>query len=124
MLQRGHSGDICVLTSTLGNYDLRKGDFFVRSWARVKQVRHGGVSSELLICSEYVHIILLLSIVARCLVTIDVYIYKHVCFYDCCSDCVVVCGNVCCVAAIVKDSVFLPWCVEVCYMFVYSAGPF
>ena len=24
----------------------------------------------------------------------------------CCSDCVVVCGNVCCVAAVLKDSVF------------------
>ena len=30
----------------------------------------------------------------------------HVCFYVCCSDCVGVCGNVCCVAAVVKDSVF------------------
>ena len=31
----------------------------------------------------------------------------HVCLYDCCtcSDCVGVCGNVCCVAAVVKDSV-------------------
>ena len=27
-----------------------------------------------------------------------------VCFYVCCSDCVRVCGNVCCVTAIVKDS--------------------
>ena len=27
--------------------------------------------------------------------------------YDCCSDCVGVCGNVCCVAAVVKNSVFL-----------------
>ena len=26
----------------------------------------------------------------------------HVCFYVCCSDCVGVCGNVCCVAAVVK----------------------
>ena len=25
----------------------------------------------------------------------------------CCSDCVGVCGNVCCVAAVVKNSVFL-----------------
>ena len=31
----------------------------------------------------------------------------HVCFYVCCSDCVGVCGIVCCVAAVVKDSVFL-----------------
>ena len=30
----------------------------------------------------------------------------HVCFYVCCSDCVGVCGNVCCVAAVVKNSVF------------------
>ena len=30
----------------------------------------------------------------------------HVCFYVCCNDCVVVCGNVCCVAAVVKNSVF------------------
>ena len=28
----------------------------------------------------------------------------HVCFYVCCSGCVGVCGNVCCVAAVVKDS--------------------
>ena len=30
----------------------------------------------------------------------------HVCFYVRCSDCVGVCDNVCCVAAVVKDSVF------------------
>ena len=28
MLQRGHSGDGCVLTSTLCKYDLRKRDLF------------------------------------------------------------------------------------------------
>ena len=27
----------------------------------------------------------------------------HVCFYVCCTDCVWVCGNVSCVAAVVKD---------------------
>ena len=43
----------------------------------------------------------------------------HVCFYLCCSDCVGVCGNVCCVAAVVKNSgVFEPWSVEVCCVFV------
>ena len=31
MLQRGHSGDGCVLASTLCKYDLRKGDLFVCS---------------------------------------------------------------------------------------------
>ena len=35
MLQRGHSGDGCVLASTLCKYDLRKGDLFVLSCARV-----------------------------------------------------------------------------------------
>ena len=31
MLQRRHSGDGCVLASTLYKYDLRKGDLFVLS---------------------------------------------------------------------------------------------
>ena len=39
MLQRGHSGDGCVLASTLCKYDLWKGDLFVLSWARVRRVR-------------------------------------------------------------------------------------
>ena len=46
MLQRGHSGDGCVLASTLCKYDLRKGDLFVLSWARVRRVRRGSISSE------------------------------------------------------------------------------
>ena len=33
--------------------------------------------------------------------------YKaHLCFYVCCSDCVGVCWNVCCVAAVVKECLF------------------
>ena len=63
VLQRGHSGDGCVLASTLCKYDLRKGDLFVLSWARVRRVRRGSFSSELL-----------LHLVARCIETIDVYI--------------------------------------------------
>ena len=35
MLQRGNSGDGYDLASTLCNYDLRKGDLFVLSWARL-----------------------------------------------------------------------------------------
>ena len=42
----------------------------------------------------------------------------HVCFYVCWSDCVVVCRNVCCVAVVVKDSVFKHWSVELCCMFL------
>ena len=44
MLQRGHSGDGCVLASTLCKYDLRKGDLFLLSWARVRRVRWGSIS--------------------------------------------------------------------------------
>ena len=73
MLQRGHSGDGCVLASTLCKYDLRKGDLFVLSWARV---RRGSISSELLVCSGGVCSILLLPLVARCLETIDVCIWR------------------------------------------------
>ena len=50
MLQRGHSGDRCDLALTLCKYDLRKGDLFVLSWARVRRVRRGSLSSELLLC--------------------------------------------------------------------------
>ena len=38
----------------------------------------------------------------------------HVCFYVCCSDCVGVCGKVCCVSAVVKNSVFLALKYVVC----------
>ena len=38
------------MASTLCKYDLRKGDLFVLSWARVRPVRRGSVSSELLMC--------------------------------------------------------------------------
>ena len=71
MLQRGHSGDGCVLASTLCGFDLRKGDLFVLSWARVRR----SLSSELLVCGGSVRSILLLPLVARCLETIDVCIW-------------------------------------------------
>ena len=72
VLQRGHSGDVCDLALTLCKYDLRKGDLFVLSWVRVRCVRQGSISSELLMCGGGVHSILLLPLVARCLETIDV----------------------------------------------------
>ena len=67
MLQRGHSGDGCVLTSPLCKYDLRKGDLFVLSWARVQRVMRGSLFSEVLVCGGGVRSILLLPLVARCL---------------------------------------------------------
>ena len=69
---RGHIGDVCNLAC---KYDLRKGDLFVLSWARVRQVRRGSISSELLMCGGGVRSILLLSPVARCLETIAICIW-------------------------------------------------
>ena len=95
------------LVSTMFKYDLRKEDLFVLSWAMVRRVRQGSLSSELLVCGGGVRSILLLSLVARCLETIDICIWRMFVFYVCCRDCVGVCGNVCCVAAVVKNSIFL-----------------
>ena len=64
ILQRGHSGAGCVLASTLCKYDFRKGDLFVLSWARVRRVRRGSLSSELLMCGGGVRSILLLGSVS------------------------------------------------------------
>ena len=75
MLPRGHSDDGCNLASTLCRYTLRKGDLFVLSWAMVRRVRRGSISSELLMCGGGVRSILLLPLVARCIETIDVCIY-------------------------------------------------
>ena len=106
MLQRGNRSYGCVLASTLCKYDLRKGDLLVLSWPRLRRVRRGILSSELLMCGGGVRSILLLPLVARCLVTIDVCIWRMF-FYVCCSDGVGVGVNVCCVAAVVKNSFFL-----------------
>ena len=98
VLLTGNGGDRCDLVTNLCN-DLRKGDLFVLSWARVRQVKQGRISSELILCGGAVRSILLLPLVARCLETIYVYIYMlHVCFHVCCSDC----GNVCCVGELLK----------------------
>ena len=50
VVQKGHYGDESDLVSTLCNYDLRKGDLFVLCYARVRRVRRGSLSSELLMC--------------------------------------------------------------------------
>ena len=63
VLQRGHSGDGYDFPSTLCKYDLRKGDLFVLSWARVRRMRQGSISSELLMSGGGVHRILLLPLV-------------------------------------------------------------
>ena len=48
------------------------------------------------------------AVFCSCLLWLDAYrcmYMAHVCFYVCCSDCVGVCENVCCVAVAVKNSV-------------------
>ena len=60
-------------------YDLRKVDLFVLSWARVRRevTREAeSISSDLLIGGGGVHSILLLPLVARCLETIGVCIWR------------------------------------------------
>ena len=64
------------MASTLCKYDMRKGDLFVPSWERVRRVRRGIVSSDLLICDRGVRRILLFPLVARCLERIDVCIWS------------------------------------------------
>ena len=72
----GHSGDGCVLASTLCKYGMRKGELLVLSWAMVRRVRRGSLSSELLVCGGGVRSILLLPLVARCLEIINVCIWR------------------------------------------------
>ena len=50
VLQRRNSGNGYGLPSTMYMYDLRKGDLFVLSWARVRRVSQGSISSEWLVC--------------------------------------------------------------------------
>ena len=65
-----------ILASTLCKYTLRKGNLFVLGWVRVRRVRRGSISSELLMCGGGVRNILLWSLVARCLVTIGIFIWR------------------------------------------------
>ena len=68
----------------------------------MRRVRRGSISSELIMCGGGVRSILLLPLVARCLETIDVCIWRMSVVVT-----VGVCGNICCVVAVVKNSVFL-----------------
>ena len=108
------------MATALCKYDLRKGDLFVLSWARVQRVRPGSISSELHMCGGGGHSILLLSLVARCLETIDVCIWRMFVF----MSVVIVWGSVgmfLVYRPLLKIVGFEPWSVEVCCMFV-NAG--
>ena len=62
---RGNSIDGCDLASTLCKDDLRKGDLFVLSWARVRRVRRG---SSLQSCQCVVEVY---AIFCYCLLWLD-----------------------------------------------------
>ena len=74
-----------------GKYDLRKGDLLVLSRARVRGVRRGNNSSELLMCGGGVRSILELLLVARCIETLYVCIW---CMFVFMFVVVIVCGSV------------------------------
>ena len=65
---------MCFGVNLCKNY-LWKGYLFVLSWARVRRVRRGSFSSELLVYGGGMRSILVLPLVARCLETIDVCIW-------------------------------------------------
>ena len=67
----------------------------------MRRVRRGSIYSELLVCGGGVRSILLLPLVARCIETIDVCIWRMFVIMSVVVT-VWVCGNVCCVAAVVK----------------------
>ena len=75
VLQRGHSGDGCDVASTLCKYDLRKVDFCSELGKGATSGR-GSLSSEQIMCGGGVRSILLLHLVARCLETMDVCIWR------------------------------------------------
>ena len=97
---RGDSSDGCVLASTLYKYTLRKANLFVLSRARVRRMRRRSISSELLMCGGGVCSILFMYRDTRCLEIIDVCIWRMFVFMS-------VVENVCYVAAVIKDSVYL-----------------
>ena len=87
VLQRGNSGNGSDVTSTLCKYDLRKGDLLVLSWARVQRVRRGSISLALLMWGGDVRSSLLFPRVARCIETIEIWIWRMFVFMSvCCSD--------------------------------------
>ena len=71
-----------IVVSILCKYDLRKGDLFVLSWAWVRRVRRGSISSVLIMCGGDVRSILLFRLLPRdyrCMYM------AHVCFYVSCT---------------------------------------
>ena len=58
VLQMGHCGDGCVLASTLCKYELRKGDLFVLSWARVRRKYLFRAANVVEVCAVFCYCLL------------------------------------------------------------------
>ena len=74
--------------------DVRSIYLFVLGWVRAQRVKRGSISSELLMWGEGVRSIFLLPLVARCIETLDVYIWSMFVFV---SVLVTIWGSVGCV---------------------------
>ena len=72
----------------------------------MRQVRWGSLSSELLMYGGGVRSIVLLPLVARCLETKHICIWRMFVFMSIVVTVWVVCWKVCCVATVGKNSVF------------------
>ena len=84
---------------------MRKGDLCY-GLGRGATSEAGSVSSEKLMCGGGVRSSFFVISFCGYVPRANRYVYMvHVCFYVLCSDCVGICGNVCCVAGVVKDSV-------------------
>ena len=64
------------MASTSCTCDLRNGDLFILSWAMARRVRRVSTSSGMLMCGGDVRIILVLPLVAICIETRDVCIWR------------------------------------------------
>ena len=65
-------------------------------------MRRGSVFSGLIMCGGGMRSILLLCLVARCIETIDVCIWRIFAFMPVVRNCAGVCGNVCCITGVNK----------------------
>ena len=84
----------------------------------VRRVRRGSISSELLMCGGGVRSVLLFPLVAGCLETIDVCIWRMLVFMYVVVIVWVSVGMFVVYRPLLKIVVCEPWGVEVCCMFV------
>ena len=87
---------------------------FVLGWARVRRVRRGSLSLELLMCGGGVRSILLLPLVTRWLETIDVCTWRMFVFMSVVVTVWWSVGKFVVYRPLLKIVIFKPWSVDVC----------